>query len=145
VVESNAPACVQALVGMRCPKLYHTSQSHPGFYTTSVGKSAAIVTLVEMLRADEIKIRSKPTVHQLLQWDGESRKRGRGEHGKHHFDRAMTVLMAAAMFRRRGYGLRPAGSRPAKPMKDGQTAVMSAVDLDAYFKQTRRKTLGIHP
>lgn len=145
VVESNAPACVQALVGMRCPKLYHTSQSHPGFYTTSVGKSAAIVTLVEMLRADEIKIRSKPTVHQLLQWDGESRKRGRGEHGKHHFDRAMTVLMAAAMFRRRGYGLRPAGTRPAKSMKEGQTATMSAVDLDAYFKQTRRKTLGIHP
>jgi hypothetical protein len=110
-----------------------------------VGKSAAIVVLVEMLRAEEIKIRSKPTVHQLLQWDGESRKRGRGEHGKHHFDRAMTVVMAAAMFRRRGYGMRPGGSRGPVVLKPGQTATMSAAMLDSYFKPVRRKTLGIHP
>jgi hypothetical protein len=130
---------------MRCPKLYHTSGSHPGYYTTSVGKSSAIVVLVEMLRAEEIKIRSKATVHQLLQWDGESRKRGRGEHGKHHFDRAMTVVMAAAMFRKRGYGMRPGNVHKPVILKPGQTATMSAATLDSYFKTTRRKTLGIHP
>lgn len=145
VVESNAPACVQALVGMRCPKLYHTGPSHPGWYMTSVGKSAAIVVLVEMLRAGEMKLHTKATIHQLLQWDGESRKRGKGEHGRHHFDRAITVMIAAAVFRKRGYGLRPASSTRNVIMKPGQTASISVETLDKLFKPRRNKTLGIHP
>jgi hypothetical protein len=145
VVESNAPACVQALVGMRCPKLYHTGPSHPGWYMTSVGKSAAIVVLVEMLRAGEMKLHTKATIHQLLQWDGESRKRGKGEHGRHHFDRAITVMIAAAVFRKRGYGLRPASSTRNVVMKPGQTASISVETLDKLFKPRRNKTLGIHP
>jgi hypothetical protein len=145
VVESNAPACVQALIGLRCPKLYHTGPSHPGWYMTSVGKSAAIVVLVEMLRANEMKLRTKATIHQLIQWDGESRKRGKGEHGRHHFDRAITVMIAAAVFRKRGYGLRPASSTRNVVMKPGQTASISVETLDKLFKPRRSKTLGIHP
>jgi hypothetical protein len=145
VVESNAPACVQALIGMRCPKLYHTNQNHPGWYMTSVGKSAAIVVLVEMLRADEMKLHTKATIHQLLQWDGESRKRGKGEHGRHHFDRAITVMIAAAIFRKRGYGLRPESTKRTVALKPGQTFSLSVETLDKLFKPRRSKTLGIHP
>lgn len=145
VVESNAPACVQALIGLRCPKLYHTNQNHPGWYMTSVGKSAAIVVLVEMLRADEMKLHTKATIHQLLQWDGESRKRGKGEHGRHHFDRAITVMIAAAIFRKRGYGLRPESTKRTVALKPGQTFSLSVETLDKLFKPRRSKTLGIHP
>jgi len=145
VVESNAPACVQALMSARCPKLYHTNANHPGFYMTATGKSAAIVTLVEQLRQDDIHLKTKATIHQLMQWDGQSRKRGKGEHGRHHFDRAITVMIAAAMFRQRGYGLRPAGSSRPHVLKPGQTSGLSVNILDKLFQPRRRKTLGIHP
>jgi hypothetical protein len=112
---------------------------------TSVGTSAAIVVLVEMLRADEMKLHTKATIHQLLQWDGESRKRGKGEHGRHHFDRAITVMIAAAIFRKRGYGLRPESTKRTVALKPGQTFSLSVETLDKLFKPRRSKTLGIHP
>ena len=60
--------------------------------------------LVQMLRQEDLSIRSRGMLHQLLNYDGTRKKRIRGEDGTiHHFDRARTAVMAADILSRRHF------------------------------------------
>ena len=57
-----------------------------------------------MLRQEDLHIRSRGMLHQLLNYDGTRKKRVRGEDGTiHHFDRARTAVMAADILSRRHF------------------------------------------
>jgi hypothetical protein len=57
--------------------------------------------LVEMLRNDEIRILSKATLHQGLEYDGSKRKAR--DSGGGHFDRWRCVIIAADLLNLRAY------------------------------------------
>tara|TARA_R110002072_G_scaffold149868_4_gene297870 strand:+ start:197 stop:2101 length:1905 start_codon:yes stop_codon:yes gene_type:complete len=104
VVESNAMACIAVLKDKRCRNLLWTSRNHPGWYATEKRIQEAEARLVQLLRDEEITIRSRGTLHQLMNYDGSRKKRVKGLDGiTHHFDRARTAIMAADVLSRRNF------------------------------------------
>ena len=103
-VESNATACIAVLKDHGCKKLLWTNRNHPGWYATEKRIQEAEARLVQMLRDDEITVRSKGLLHQLVNYDGSRKKRVKGHDGvTHHFDRARTAIMAADILSRRHF------------------------------------------
>jgi len=137
VVESNKGECAAILRDRGCQNMHHTNDMHPGFYTTHQTKVDGRTALVELLRQGELNVRTRATLHQILQWDGEGRKkRSKTAEGTHHFDRAMTCSIAAYMFRKQNFGMRPAPRRLHRGM--------SVAYLDHLFPPKRKKkVLGI--
>tara|TARA_R100000234_G_scaffold2042_1_gene1695 strand:+ start:6648 stop:8297 length:1650 start_codon:yes stop_codon:yes gene_type:complete len=103
-VESNATACIAILKDQGTRNLLWTDRNHPGWYATQKRVQESEARLVQMLRQGDIEIRSRGTLHQLLNYDGSKKKRVRGEDGiLHHFDRARTAVMAADILSRRSF------------------------------------------
>ena len=137
VVESNKGECIASLVSRGARNLWMTSDSHPGYYSTAQSNADGHVALVDMLRNGELLIRSRSTVMQLLQWDGQSRKkRSSTTEGRHHFDRAVTCRMFAHVARLRAFGVRPVRREPGRGM--------TAKEFDRMFKKPPKNVLGVH-
>jgi hypothetical protein len=120
IVETNKDGVAAALQQAECPKLFW-SGDQPGWYSTSVSKQAALIALVAMLRAREVCLFTRQTLQQLLSWDG----RTRGEENnrrKHHWDRAITVLIFAYAAQTLGLPRRPAPKTetPSAPLTANQ-------------------------
>jgi hypothetical protein len=136
-VESNKGECLSALRAYGCPNLYNHSEHQPGFPASTQTNADALTDLVDLLRHQDITIRTQATLHQLMSWDGTGRKRkAKSAEGTHHFDRAVTCRIAAYIFRRRSHNARP---KPAQASKG-----LTVKELDKLFTaQKRRKVLGI--
>jgi hypothetical protein len=103
-VESNATACIAVLKDSNCKKLLWTNRNHPGWYATAKRIQEAEARLVKLLRERDIDIRSRCLLHQLINYDGTTKKRVKGFDGTtHHFDRARTAIMAADILSRRHF------------------------------------------
>ena len=103
-VESNATACIAVLRDSGAKNLLWTSRTHPGWYATDKRIQEAEARLIQMLRQDDIEIRSRGLLHQLVNYDGSRKKRVKGLDGTtHHFDRARTAVMAADILSRRKF------------------------------------------
>lgn len=103
-VESNATACIAVLRDAGAKNLLWTSRTHPGWYATDKRVQEAEARLVQMLRQEDIEIRSRGLLHQLVNYDGSRKKRVKGLDGTtHHFDRARTAVMAADILSRRRF------------------------------------------
>ena len=96
VVESNHAGCITALREMNVKITY--SKRQPGWYATHKRIAQAEFALVRLLREDDLIIRSRSGLQQLLRYDGDFSRRERGDDDAgHHFDRARTYVMAADM------------------------------------------------
>jgi len=103
-VESNATACIAILKDQETRNLLWTDRNHPGWYATQKRIQESEARLVQMLRDGDLRIQSRGTLHQLLNYDGSRKKRVRGEDGiLHHFDRARTAVMAADILSKRKF------------------------------------------
>jgi hypothetical protein len=103
-VESNATACIAILKDQSTRNLLWTDRNHPGWYATQKRVQESEARLVQMLRQGDIRIQSRGTLHQLLNYDGSKKKRVKGEDGiLHHFDRARTAVMAADILSKRRF------------------------------------------
>lgn len=136
-VESNKGECLSALRAYGCPNLYNHSEHQPGFPASTQTNADALTDLVDLLRHQDITIRTQATLHQLMSWDGTGRKRkAKSAEGTHHFDRAVTCRIAAYIFRRRSHTARPKQAIASKGL--------TVKELDKLFTaQKRRKVLGI--
>ena len=103
-VESNAAACIATLKDRGTKNLLWTDRNHPGWYATDKRIQEAEARLVRMLRENDITIRSRTLLHQLLDYDGSRReRRGDGEGNTKHFDLARTAVMAGDILSRRKF------------------------------------------
>ena len=94
VVESNHAGCITALKDLNVKMTY--SKRQPGWYATSKRIAQAEFALVRLLREDDLTIRSRAGLQQLLRYDGDFSRREKGDDNEgHHFDRARTYIMAA--------------------------------------------------
>ena len=112
VVETNKDGVAAALQQANCPKLFW-SGDQPGWFSTGASKQAALIALVNMLRGGEVEIRTRPTLQQLLTWDGKTR----GEESsrrRHHWDRAITCLIFAYAAQVLGLPRRPKKKPPPR-------------------------------
>jgi hypothetical protein len=136
-VESNKGECLSALRAKGCPNLYNHSEHQPGFPASTQTNADALTDLVDLLRHQDIHVRTQATLHQLLAWDGTGRKKKvKSAEGTHHYDQAVVCRIAAYIFRRR-----PFGSRPAPRLVNRG---MTARDLDRMFRSPKqRQVLGI--
>jgi hypothetical protein len=139
VVESTKGECLSALLSMDCPNLYYhkNDPTRPGFPAGEAINADAFTDTVELCRKKEIHIRSLSTVHQLLAWDGKSRtKRTKTAEHTHHFDEAVSVRIAAYLFKRYNF--------PRKPVIRAYSAGMTGREYDMLFKRaSRRRVLGV--
>jgi hypothetical protein len=120
IVETNKDGVAAALQQAECPKLFW-SGDQPGWYSTSVSKQAALIALVAMLRAREVCLFTRQTLQQLLSWDGKTRGEENNRR-KHHWDRAITVLIFAYAAQTLGLPRRPAPKTetPSAPLTANQ-------------------------
>ena len=101
-VESNASACIAILREVGMQNLLWTSNGHPGWYATANRVSEAEALFVRALRERGMTVRNRPTLHQLLKYDGSYKRRATGPDGiVHHFDLARCAIMAADILTRR--------------------------------------------
>jgi hypothetical protein len=131
-VESNATACIAVLKDKRCPNIMWTDRNHPGWYATAKRIQEAEARLVQMIRQEEIDIRSRGMLHQLVNYDGSTKKRVKGLDGTtHHFDRARTAVMAADVLSRRFFTRATIEEQPQERVP-GQLTIR---DLDRFSKR----------
>ena len=134
-VESNATACIALLKDGGCKKLLWTNRNHPGWYATDKRIQEAEARLVRMLRQEDIELRSRGLLHQLLNYDGSRKKRVKGLDGEtHHFDRARTAVMAADILSRRHFT--PDNLEEVNERHPGQLTI---ADLDRYNRHNRNQ------
>ena len=139
-VESNATACIAVLKDKRCPGLVWTDRNHPGWYATAKRIQEAEARLVQMLREGEINIRSRGMLHQLVNYDGSTKKRMKGLDGTtHHFDRARTAVMAADILSRRFFTRANIESQPEERIP-GQITIR---DLDRHKGKRRSEAKSL--
>ena len=96
VVESNAAACITALIKGGYPRVWQDEkdvQKRPGWWATAVDIERATGALVRQLLNGQMRVRSRNGLLQLLAYDRDSRRRV----GGHHFDRVVTYRIAADM------------------------------------------------
>ena len=138
-VESNATACIAILKENGAKNLLWTNHNHPGWYATNKRLQEAEALLVRMLRHEEITLRSRGLLHQLLNYDGTRKKRTKGLDGAtHHFDRARTAVMAADILSRRHFV--KGATEIQLPRTPGQITIG---DLDKH--KAHQKQLGKSP
>ena len=134
-VESNATACIALLKDGGCRKLLWTNRNHPGWYATDKRIQEAEARLVRMIRQEDIELRSRGLLHQLLNYDGSRKKRVKGLDGEtHHFDRARTAVMAADILSRRHFT--PDNLEEVNERHPGQLTI---ADLDRYNRHNRNQ------
>ena len=138
-VESNATACIAILKENGAPNLLWTSHNHPGWYATNKRLQEAEALLVQMIRQEDITLRSRGLLHQLLNYDGSRKKRTKGLDGAtHHFDRARTAVIAADILSRRRFV--KGGTTIQSKRTPGQLTIG---DLDTF--KSRQKQVAKSP
>jgi hypothetical protein len=125
IVEANKDGVCASLITAGCPEM-HWSAGQPGWFSSGVSKAAALADLVNMLRAGEVDILSFETLQQLATWDGKGRQQ-ETKSRKHHWDRAITWLIAAYAMRTLGIQRRP---RPERIVAREGTTVE---EFDGFF------------
>ena len=126
-VESNAGACVATLRDRDCSRLFWSKRQHPGWYANAQRLKEAEGRLVKMLRDGDIIVRSRGTLHQLLDYDGSRRdeRKTDSEDEVHHFDRARTVVMAADILSTRRFSeAEPLQEMPKPPPRTLPVALL---------------------
>ena len=96
VVESNAAACIAALIKGGYPKVWQDEKdvsARPGWWASSVDNERATGALARQLSTGQMRVRSRNGLLQLLAFDGNTKRRVQG----HHFDRVVTYRIAADM------------------------------------------------
>jgi hypothetical protein len=135
VVESNATACITLLKDAGTRRLLWTDRNHPGWYATDKRIQEAEAKLVRMLRQNELLLRSRGLLHQLLNYDGSRKKRIKGLDGTtHHFDRARTAVMAADVLSRRNF----TETRLKEESSEYVAGQVTIGDLDKFRKGKRK-------
>lgn len=134
IVETNKDGVAAALQQANCPRL-HWSGDQPGWYSTGASKQAALIALVNMLRNGEVHIRTRPTIQQLLSWDGKTRG-DESSRRRHHWDRAITCLIFA--YAAHTLGL-PRRSKPKPPPRATLTANQFLSKWDAIDRKRNEK------
>lgn len=136
-VESNASACIAALKSLNYPNLHYTSSSHPGWYATGKSIGRAEAALVRALREGDGRLLSKATIHQLLDFDGNFRKRrvkGADEE-YHHFDLARAVVIGFDVVGSVGRRVLPAPAEvDSTQIPEPTTDTVSLKRIEALFK-----------
>ena len=136
-VESNAAHCIATLRSRGVERLLWTDKSHPGWYMTSKRLQEAEARTIQLLRERDLNIRSRSTLHQMLDYDGRARDSKSSGTG-HHFDRAVTVVMAGDILSRRAFTPISLLSEPdASP-----AGYVSIRDLDNYEKREEARTIS---
>lgn len=128
-VESNAAHCIATLRSYGTQRLLWTDKSHPGWYNTRKRLQEAEARTIQLLREDDLRIRSRATLHQMLDYDGRARDSKSNE--GHHFDRAVTVVMAGDILSRRAF-------TPITLAAQGESTpagYVSIRDLDNYGRE----------
>jgi hypothetical protein len=134
-VESNAAACIALLKDNGAKNLLWTDRNHPGWYATEKRLREAEARLVRMLADQDLKLKSRGMLHQLLNYDGSRKKRVKGLDGvTHHFDRARTAVMAADVLSRRRFTM--SESEVHSDYVPGQVTIG---DLDKFKDRQRRE------
>lgn len=128
LVETNKDGVAAALQQANCPKLYWSGEQ-PGWYSTSASKQAALIALVDLLRQDEVTIRTWETLQQLLTWDGKTRG-DESSRRKHHWDRAITCLLFAYATQVMGFQRRPRARPPSRTTLTANEWIGQWDDLD---------------
>lgn len=105
-VEANAAACVSSLEALNTPRLWAENNHTPGWLATETRKLDAEDDLIRMLRDEQrvpgagLGIRTLSLLRQVKEYDGTQRNRRVSEKGvTRHFDRAITALIAANLFK----------------------------------------------
>ena len=133
-VESNAAACIAVLKDVKCKKLLWTNRTHPGWYATNKRLQEAEARLVQLLRDEDLDIRSRGMLHQLVNYDGSRKKRVKGLDGTtHHFDRARTAVMAADILSRRTFT-----QANIEKVYERPRGVITIKDLDRHHAKLKR-------
>jgi len=136
-VESNAAACIAMLKDKGAKNLLWTDRNHPGWYATEKRVQEGEARLVRMLREDELTIRSRPLLHQLINYDGNRTKRSANSDGTtHHFDLARTAVMAADILSRRRFTSDEAPV-PVQNYAPADEARVTIADLDRFKHHER--------
>jgi hypothetical protein len=138
-VESNAAACIAMLKDRGTRQLLWTDRNHPGWYATEKRIQEAEARFIRMLRENDITIRSKTLLHQLLDYDGSRRERkGDGQGNTKHYDLARTAVMAGDLLSRRKFVSdgAPAASVEEVEQTDGPRVTIS--DLDRFRRSQER-------
>lgn len=136
-VESNAAACITILKDRNTPNLLWTDRNHPGWYATHQRIQEAEARLVQMLRDNEITLRSRSLLHQLLNYNGTTTRRVRGSDGSmHHFDRARTAIMAAHILSTRAFT--PTNLAEQKKVPRHVPGQVTISQLDRFHRGPRR-------
>lgn len=137
-VESNAAACIAMLKDKGARNLLWTDRNHPGWYATEKRVQEGEARLVRMLRDEELVIRSKPLLHQLINYDGDRTKRSANKDGTtHHFDLARTAVMAADILSRRRFTSDEAPMQQTQDFPPSDGPRVTIADLDR-FKHNER-------
>jgi hypothetical protein len=130
-VETNKDGVAAALQQAQCPKLWW-SGPQPGWYATEMSKASARVALVNMLRqTPEPWLYTWELLQQLLTWDGKTRS-DETTRRKHHWDRATTALIFAAVAPQLGEPRRP---RPVEPKSSVLSAEAFLAEWDRLDRQ----------
>ena len=127
IVESNAPACITALVAMGYPNIYSTSQSHPGWYATKQSIDRAHGRMVTAILDKQFQLCSRQGLHQLMAYDGQKKRKD-----GHHWDRVVSYYMVADFMT-----THPARLRPPPP----QSGRMSVSDFKKLHSPPRGQSL----
>ena len=130
ITETNKDGVAAALQALNCKKLYWSDTGQPGWFSSATSKRAALVALVNALRAREIHIPFAPILDQLASWDGRTRADGTGGANRHHWDLAICCLIFA-------FGVEALG-KPRRPKAQPETPTVppgyvSLRDFDAAF------------
>lgn len=104
-LESNAAAVLGAAVHEGKLNLYYDDEAKPGWNASVKSIQEAEHDTNTMLADGSIRIKSMSLIDQLLHFDGRRRDRriNKPDGTQSHFDRARTAIMAAHIFRRRGF------------------------------------------
>tara|TARA_R110000751_G_scaffold151017_1_gene255972 strand:+ start:522 stop:2162 length:1641 start_codon:yes stop_codon:yes gene_type:complete len=150
VVESNHAGCITSLKDMHVRITY--SKRQPGWYATGQRVARAEFDLVRLLREDDLIIRSRSGLQQLLRYDGDFGRRIKGEDGEgHHFDRARTYVMAADMLAKikrtgdRRDARRPKDEGPIEPMRPGAIPYQMLNRERDSMRRTRQESVFTVP
>ena len=131
ITEVNKDGVAAALQALKCPKLYWSDMGQPGWFSSAVSKKAAVVDLVNMLRAHEVAIPFAPILDQLASWDGKTRADGTGGASRHHWDLAICCLIFAFGVTALGKPRRPKPPPVEAPAPRGTIRIE---DFDAAFR-----------
>ena len=137
-VESNAAACIAMLKDRGTKNLLWTDRNHPGWYATEKRIQEAEARFVRMLRENDITVRSKTLLHQLMDYDGSRRERkGDGQGNTKHFDLARTAVMAGDILSRRRF-VSDGNPAPVEEVEQTDGPRVTISDLDRFRRSQER-------